>query len=293
MLVTDLDNTLYDWVDVWHRSFAAMFDELVRHTDGPRELLLDEIRAVHRAHGTSEYAFLAEELPSVARLGERASRAIESVNDARRRARDNSLRLYPGVAHTLRALQARGVLVIGYTESMAFYSAARVRKLGLDGLLDLLYSPADHELPRGLTREQVRRHPGAHYEFRHTVHRHTPPGELKPNPGLLLDILADAGAEPGDAVYVGDSPMKDIAMARDAGVADALALYGRAQDREGYELLRRVTHWTQEDVERERRILERREISASYVLRDSFAELTELFSFTSFAGKASLQAASA
>lgn len=293
VLVTDLDNTLYDWVEVWHRSFGAMLDELLRHTGAPRERLLDEIRDVHRAHGTSEYAFLAEELPSVERLGSSAPRAIEAANEARRRARNLALRLYPGVADTLRSLQAKGVLVVGYTESMAYYSAARVRKLGLDGLLDVLYSPADHDLPNGLTREQVRRHPDEHYRLRQTEHRHTPPGELKPNPALLLDILARSGAEPDAAVYVGDSPMKDIAMARDAGVADVLALYGQAQDRAAYELLRRVTHWSEEDVARERRILERGEVPASHVLHDSLGELRDLFTFAPFSGKRSLRAASA
>jgi phosphoglycolate phosphatase len=293
VLVTDLDNTLYDWVEVWHRSFSAMLDVLLHHTGTERDLLLDEIREVHRAHGTSEYAFVAEELPSVQLLGEGALRVIASANEARRRARNDSLRLYPGVSDTLRALKAQGVLVIGYTESMAFYSASRVRKLGLDGLLDVLYSPRDHELPRGVSREQLRRHPEEHYAFEHTIHRHTPPGELKPNPAVLLDILADSSATPDSAVYVGDSPMKDVAMARDAGVADVLALYGKAQDREAYQLLRRVTHWSENDVARERRIVERGEVAASHVLKSSFGELRHLFHFVPYAARRSLKAASA
>lgn len=59
--------------------------------------------------------------------------------------------------------------------------------------------------------------------------RHYPPhatGERKPKPGLLLEIIREAGACPEPAVYVGDSLMKDVAMAQAADVADVHAAYG-------------------------------------------------------------------
>jgi phosphoglycolate phosphatase len=291
VLVTDLDNTLFDWVDIWHRSFTAMLDVLQRCSEVPTERLLDEIRAIHRRHGTSEYAFLAEELPCLHELPpQRRSAAIAAANEARRNARNSATRLYATVRETLEELGRRGVLTIGYTESTSFYTVRRTRMLGLDGVLDYLYSPPDHELPPTHTREHVRRHPPEHYRFFHTVHHHTPTGELKPNPQLLLDILRDAGASPDQAIYVGDSPMKDIAMAQDAGVTDVLALYGKAQDREAYELLRRVTHWTDAAVAREKEILARAEVTPSHVLQRTFSELLRLFSFAAFPQRSPLAA---
>jgi FMN phosphatase YigB (HAD superfamily) len=283
VLVTDLDNTLFDWVEIWHRSFSALLNELQRRSRVPMGELLDEIRTIHRRHGTSEYAFLAEELPCLHQLEphDRAE-AIAAANRARHHARNAATRLYPGVSQTLATFRRENVLVIGYTESTSFYTRRRVRTLGLDGLLDFLYSPPDHELPVVVSREDVRKHPPEHYEFVHTIHHHTPANELKPNPRLLADILNDVGASPEEAVYVGDSPMKDITMAQDAGVRDVLALYGKAQDRQAYELLRRVTHWTDADVARERQILERAEVSPTYVLERSFAEVLDLFSFSPF-----------
>jgi phosphoglycolate phosphatase len=284
VVVTDLDNTLFDWVEIWYRSFSAMLVHLQQASGLPVERLLDDVRSVHRRHGTSEYAFLVEELTclyDVAPASERA-RIITGANKARSVARNAATRLYPRVRETLRELQRRGVLVIGYTESTSFYTVRRARRLGLDGLLNILYSPPDHAFPHLLTREEVRRHPPEHYQFSGTVHYHTPPHELKPNPQLLLDILHSAGATPTQAVYVGDSPMKDITMAQDAGVRDVLALYGKAQDREAYELLRSVTHWSEEDVAREKEILARGEVTPTFVLRHSFSELLQLFSFSPF-----------
>ena len=285
VVVLDLDNTLWDWVDAWYRSFSAMLEELVRSSGIPRDRLVAEIRAVHREHGTSEYAFLVEELESLRAGGSPETRpevahraALEAFESARREATC----LYPTVFETLWALRERGCLVVGYTESMAFYTSRRLREMGLDGLLDSLYSPADHDAPVGLTPEQARRYPADAYRLRKTLHRHTPPGELKPNPGVLAGILADVGARAEDAVYVGDSLMKDIAMARDAGVADVYAAYGDNRHGEAYELLRAVSHWTDADVEREQQIQQRGRVTPTHTLDHCLSQLLALFEFVPF-----------
>ena len=64
-LITDFDNTLYDWFHMWHQSFAAMLREVERISGIARSELLPQIRAVHQKYGTSEYAFLLEEVPAL------------------------------------------------------------------------------------------------------------------------------------------------------------------------------------------------------------------------------------
>ena len=73
----------------------------------------------------------------------------------------------------------------------------------------------------------------------------------KPNPEVLLDIIREIGRVPSECVYLGDSKMKDVAMAQDAGVTDVLAGYGAVQHQEEYNLLREVSHWPDVDVKRE------------------------------------------
>jgi phosphoglycolate phosphatase len=66
LLITDLDNTLYDWVSFYAQSFTAMLDELVVILGVPANVLIDdEFRQVHIKHGNSEYPFGALELKSV------------------------------------------------------------------------------------------------------------------------------------------------------------------------------------------------------------------------------------
>jgi phosphoglycolate phosphatase len=72
--------------------------------------------------------------------------------------------------------------------------------------------------------------------------------------------------------------MKDVAMAQKAGVHDVHAAYGVAHKREEYELLREVTHWTAEDVERERR-LSQAHVQPTFVLEEGFADILRHFDF--------------
>jgi phosphoglycolate phosphatase-like HAD superfamily hydrolase len=283
LVITDLDNTLYDWFEVWYHPFRTLLDALERDSGISRDALIREIKQVHERHQTSEYAFLLQELPSLQRLhpGEDVVKIYDDVIHRYRRIRKQRLQLYPGVLHTLEALKRAGALVVGYTESMSFYSASRVLALGLDGLLDFLYSPEDHALPSGLARENIRMYPPDRYRLLHTVHRHTPAGELKPNPAVLLDIIREVGGSTSTCLYVGDSLVKDILMAQDAGVIDVHAKYGTAHTREEYELLRSVTHWTAEQVERER-AAGLRTIRPTFTLEHGFQELLDLFELRPF-----------
>ena len=283
VLVTDMDNTLFDWLEMWYAAFGAMLDRLVADSGVPREQLEDELFAIHQRHGTTEYAFAIQELPSLRarhppeELPARYAAAIEAYRTMRRR----TLVLYPGVLDTLRAIRAAGALVVAYTESRAYYADYRVRALGLDGALDYLYSLPDHALPEGMTASEIRRYPPEHYRLRQTIHRHTREGAWKPDASVLLGILGDVGAEPAEAVYVGDSLVKDVAMAQAASVVDVFARYGDVRRRPGYALLRRVTHWSAAMMARSEGLREA-DIRPSHVLTGGFAELLVRIDFRRF-----------
>ena len=65
VVITDLDNTLFDWFEFWYQSFNAMLQRLLQDSGVPEETLLKEIKEVYTKYKTSEYAFLLEELPSL------------------------------------------------------------------------------------------------------------------------------------------------------------------------------------------------------------------------------------
>ena len=287
VLITDLDNTLFDWVDVWYRCFSTMLDEIVLISGLSRERLIPEIRAVHQKYATSEYSFLIEELPSLQPMlnGKPATEVFKPAIDAYRDQRRQHLKLFPTVAETLLKIKGRGTLIIGYTESMGFYSGYRIRRLGLDGVLDYVFCPQDHVLPTGMTPEKLREYPASHYELRYTRRHFTPKGSKKPDTEVLNAIISDLELEKHDCVYIGDNLSKDVAMALDCEVEDVWAEYGQAHKRPEYRLLQDVTHWTSEEVEREQLIRAREHIHPTHALAGSFSQILDRFDFADYHGE--------
>lgn len=281
LLVTDLDNTLWDWFAAWHASFSAMLQKLSELSDIPQHQLEREIQEVHRRRGTSEYSYLLNELPSLLSKHptSKPSEVYDEALHIQNRHRLRNTKLYEGVKETLQELQRRKVPVVAYTESVAYWSEWRIRRTGLDGLIKVMYSSPDHDFPTGVSVHQLRTQPSSAYGLRKTVHKHVPPGALKPNTEVLRSILSDFAVSPPEAVYVGDSLMKDVVMAQELGVHDVHARYGVSHDRDGYNLLRRVSHWTQQDIEREKELSTRPTVTPSYVLSEGFSQLLTMFNF--------------
>jgi HAD superfamily hydrolase (TIGR01549 family) len=255
---------------------------VLERTQLDKDTLTLEWKQVHEKYGTSEYVFASEKLPSLHK--KYSLREIRKIEDeafkASQKARQGATKLFPGVLETLSSLKEENeCMIVGFTESKAYYAGQRIREFGLDGIIKYLYSSEHTEMP---AREQRRlqQPPYNLYELRKTKVRYTPKGIAKPDPVILQTILQDLGADPEETLYIGDKLDRDITMAQSAGVIDVHASYGEAKDRPEYELLRQVTHWTQEAVERERET-GITEASPSYTI-SNFAELKKRFKFARF-----------
>jgi phosphoglycolate phosphatase len=134
-------------------------------------------------------------------------------------------------------------------------------------------------LPKGLSTDDLRKYPNEHYQFKYTKQFFTPEGPKKPDTVVLISILKQLSLDKADCIYVGDSLMKDVAMALDSGIDDAWAQYGIAHKRPEYQLLRDVTHWSGEEVARERIINEREHVIPTLILHNSFSELLDIVEF--------------
>ncbi|HEX8680859.1 MAG TPA: HAD hydrolase-like protein, partial [Ardenticatenaceae bacterium] len=183
VVITDLDNTLFDWVEMWYCSFKVMLDELVRLSGIEQRVLETEIQRLFQQYGTSEYPFVIQELPLLLEKHSREdlTELYRPAMEAYCKARKASLHLYPGVLETLQVLRNRGCMIIAFTESMGFYTIERVNTLGLDSILDFLFSPPDHALPPNVLYTQAHPCYNKPRSLRNVVHRFTPEGERKPN----------------------------------------------------------------------------------------------------------------
>jgi FMN phosphatase YigB (HAD superfamily) len=276
LLITDLDNTLYDWVTYFANSFTAMVKALAVAISVDEETLLDEFKVVHQRYGNSEQPFAIFELPSVRRMFPDASRAemldnLEYPLSAFRVAREKHLHLYPMVRETLQALRENGVIIVAHTEAIAVHAYYRLNRLDIVQYFRHIYALEGRLEP----------HPNP----RRAAELEPPPGlvsiipkhERKPNPDLLSDICRREGASLSEACYVGDSLTRDVSMARTAGVTAVWARYGTKYDRSLWDILVRVTHWTDEDVGREAELRKLFfDVRPDYTI-DVFAEILNVF----------------
>jgi FMN phosphatase YigB (HAD superfamily) len=228
-VVTDLDNTLYPWVDYIVPSLEAMVESLAATTGLPRIRIVQSLKAVYGKYESNEYPFAIQESdlfrPYERDFASFDALVIKPAQRAFREARRRYLRPYPGVRATLEALRARGVKVAALTDAPRNAVELRLRLLDLDGLLDAVYALRGYDLPENIDPEIRRRDAAGHYAARTRVVE-LPRSAEKPSPAGLRKVLADLGFAGEEVVYVGDNARKDMALARACGVVGVWAEYG-------------------------------------------------------------------
>ncbi|HEE9964435.1 TPA: HAD-IA family hydrolase [Citrobacter freundii] len=275
LLITDLDNTLYDWVSFYSQSFSAMAEELSKEINVPLDILLSEYKVIHQRFGNSEKPFATLELPSVISyfgtndkilLQKKLTRVFSAFSSKR----NHTLKLYPTVRDTLNILRERGVKIVGHTESLEYNSLYRLYKLDVIDFFDHLYTIEDnHNLHPNPKNAKV-------ISVKDDFIIRLSSAESKPNPKLLEHICLTENVDIKDAVYVGDSITKDISMAKSIGMTAVWARYGRQFAPELWEILVKITHWTDKDVEREEQLKESfSRVKPDYSI-NSFAEILDL-----------------
>lgn len=281
LLITDLDDTIWDWLSMWYNSFNPYFERIQNECNIDREKLIKDFKSLHQKYHTSEVSYAYKELAS---LNEESYKIIERDNDDTigilhqyYRNKKTSLKLYENVRETLNSIKLKGTKIIGFTESNIFYTKYRIKTLNMDGLFDIIYSPEDHEVPENV--EKI--YEDNHWNLIHTQIRTLPNKFKKPNSNILLKILEENNTKITEAIYVGDKLDRDIYMANQINLISVHALYGNIIDNDAYELLKKVTHWQDDEVQREiafKKGLKEIKIKPDYVI-SNFIELIKTFNF--------------
>lgn len=254
VVLLDLDNTLYDWLGFFGPAMRGMCARLSELSGISTAQLYRDFREVFTRHGSVEYSFAIQELPSLRALhpdlprGELVKRyfdAIEMYQHRRRR----FLRLYRGVADGLKRLRSLGIGVFAVSDAHRFHVRNRLRQLGIADLLDGVCSVIDHEPAPAKELAAIRRFDASQYDSPVRNELVLPANVRKPSPEVLDWLLVRLGVRREHAMYVGDSLVKDIQMAQRAGVYDCWAAYGTVYSPLDMGTLVRVTNWPPDTVE--------------------------------------------
>lgn len=228
-VVTDLDNTLYSWVDYIVPSLEAMVASLAATTGLPRVRIVQALKAVYSTYESNEYPFAIQESgifePYAADFDSFNALVLRPAREAFGAARDKYLRPYPGVRETLDALRKRGLRVVGLTDAPRNAAELRLKHLKLDGHFDALYTLPGYPLPENVDPEIRRKEEAGHYRSRTPVVE-LPHDAEKPSAGGLARILEDFDLRGADVIYVGDNVKKDMPVAEACGAVGVWAEYG-------------------------------------------------------------------
>lgn len=234
LVVTDMDNTLYSWVDYIVPAVEAMVAAVAQATGAPRLKVVQSLKAVYTKYESNEYPWALQESSLFAEFPEFSSfdkLVIEPARTAFSSARKKYLKPYRGVVETLRALRARNIVVVALTDAPRNPAEQRVKKLGVDVLLTALYTMPGFQFPEGPDGSVLIAPDIQAKEERGDYRAACPALELprdfeKPNPAGLERILKTYGVRPDEVLVVGDSVKKDIAVAQALGCHDCWAEYG-------------------------------------------------------------------
>ncbi len=228
-VVTDMDNTLYSWVDYIVPSLEAMVESLCRTMQQPRIRVVQSLKKVYERYESNEYPFAIQEsdlFPAFPDFPSFNQLVIAPAREAFSAARNRYLRPYPGVVEALAELKAMGVPVAALTDAPRNPAERRALKMKLDPLLTALYTLPAFPFPEtGVAPEIRRRAQEAPVALQCKVVE-LPRDFEKPDPRGLLRVCSDLGVDPREVLVVGDSRPKDMVVAQAVGAVDAWAEYG-------------------------------------------------------------------
>jgi phosphoglycolate phosphatase len=222
LVVTDMDNTLYSWIDYIVPAVEALVESVMQSTGFPRIKVVQSLKAVYTKYESNEYPFALQEsslFQEFPEFGSFDKLIIEPARTAFSDARRKYMKPYKGVVETLQALKERRVLVVALTDAPRNPAQQRVKAMKLDQWLTALYTMPGFTFPEGPDGSKLVAPDIVQREERGVYEAACPAIELprdheKPNPAGLRKILSMYGLSPSEVLVVGDSVKKDIAVAQ-------------------------------------------------------------------------------
>lgn len=275
IVLTDLDNTIYNWVDFFAPSFRAMVQVLNRETSIEEKVIIEDFKQVYQNRGSLEYAFSIQELQLCQHMHEaQICELVRKAKDAFSRVRQINLLPYPAVKETLIWAMNKGIKVVGVTNSPLFHAMRRLGQLNLDGLFYGLAGWEGYEVPETYSWTRSIKERAGQGGYKTQIKRlwSLTEEELKPNPIGYLRILTELRTSHKITYIVGDSLSKDIQPALDIGAIAVWAKYGEVFDNKNFETLLQITHWSEEKIDS---VYNVKDINPAFTI-SSFSELMKI-----------------
>jgi phosphoglycolate phosphatase len=250
LFVTDIDNTVFDWVSYYACAFAALLEKVSDVIGVDYQKLAQEAQTVFSSQASIEYPFLIQELPSVITyygtdIEALLSGAVALGRRAFLDAAERQLFPYPHVDATFKRIKKTNpeLPIVALTDAPRYVAMWKLNKLGLLSYFDAVYGLADPRIPVcpetnliKVDAEILRKHL-QQYNFGYRGRIRVLPEDYE-KPGtkglktVLMDFDLDETKETRSRVlWLGDNLRKDMALGKRLGVKCAWAAYGVELDK--------------------------------------------------------------
>ncbi len=249
LVVTDIDNTVFDWVSYYVAAFNALLDTVAGIVGSSRETLANEARDVFTAHASIEYPFVIQELRSVNQfygnnIDAMLSQAVSRGRDAFMQTAQKVLKPYSDVQSTFAAIRNHhpNLPIVALTDAPRYVAMWKLNKLGLLEFFDAVYGLADPRVPTCEVNRRVKVDPEillkhlqqSNFGFKGKI-RILPDEYEKPGVRGLKTVLMDYDLDESsehrkNVLWVGDNLRKDVGLGNRLGVRSAWAEYGTRID---------------------------------------------------------------
>ncbi len=279
LLITDLDDTLYSWVNYWSPCFRAMVHALSHRLKVGEDVLIEDFRNVYSVHKSLEYVHVVQELDICKNLSEREKdELVVLAHTVFGQIARKNLRPYKNVKETLGRVYRSGIQIVGLTNAPLSTAMGRLWNLGLSKFFIGLAALESHEVPRFTTSNEILKH--SLFNKVDRIHRSTyktwsfSEREIKPSKVCYSTIIEELRVAPNEACVIGDSLTKDISPAHELGLT---TIHAHFEDdlnvmSKNLDTLLRVTHWSKERIRETRQ----QETAKPDFVVTSFEQLAEI-----------------
>jgi len=213
VLLTDIDNTLYDFVDFYARAFRSMVHLLASDLGESEDDLIEDFRRLFQERGSVDQSYLIEYLKAVKNL---PTERVHFLTARGRRAfdltRQKYLRPYAEIPMVLKALHDAGVRIVAVTNAPYHYAFTRLRSIGVLDFFFGLIAWEGCEAPNEIAARKymkIRDQAGRRLRCFRTFEK-----QMSKPSSLPFELVRDYFGVRGEYYALGDSVTKDLVPAR-------------------------------------------------------------------------------
>lgn len=262
VLITDLDDTLYSWVDFFSPCFRAMVHVISQNTGMDEDTIIADFKKVYSHHRSLEYTYVVQELELVKNLTfTEKDKLVSLAHHVFGVTRRKHLKSYGTVKETFDWLLKSHIQIIAFSNAPIHVARGRLKLLGLWKYLEGLIAYEGYHVPTFDTSNEYLK---SNLNLKTKTWEESEEiseskniwklkeEELKPSPTGYIKILDELGISPEEMCIVGDSLYKDIAPAKELGISTVHVNYKNTYpvNKKNLDTLFQVTHWSGEKIEK-------------------------------------------